>query len=89
MVSHSMYAAWFRARESRLRNSCAEHGVPTKMMNQILFAFEKGSLTSEQKRICEGEIPIRQLDNVVTDLERNELIYQINRMLDEEAYDSA
>jgi hypothetical protein len=90
MMGHSIYAAWFRAREKRLRSLCAHLHIPILLHNQVLIDFDITDISTPGdfvRKIAANtkEIPFRLCAHRMSLPEKNELIYQVNRLLDEEA----
>jgi Fic family protein len=90
MVANSMYAAWFRARELRLRNYCNQIGVPGTAIEQTLIAYdlsrpnENLSAKKLANFVRSREIPLSSVIRSLTKLQQMELSFQIERLLDEE-----
>jgi Fic/DOC family len=90
MVANAMYAAWFRARESRLRAYCEQVGLVGRALEQRLLAYdlepEQTRRRAELAKIVEGrETPLYRLIPTLTSSERTEMAFQIGRLLEEEA----
>jgi hypothetical protein len=90
MISNAMYATWFRAREARLRASCADLGIPLVATNQALVAYDvdptpAGYAATLAKSVERRETPLHVLGKALTREHRIELALQIERLLEEES----
>jgi len=90
MIANAMYAAWFRARELRLRAHCDALGIPAKVTAQALEAYElkpnpTGNAAALAAALASEDNPLHRLKETLTPGERTELAFQVTRMLDEEA----
>jgi hypothetical protein len=87
MIAHSMYAVWFRVREHRLRKLCANLGIPEAQWTQTMIDFDLGTAGSlgSPLAVQTNEYPLKKYLDFMTSVEHNELIFQMIRLLDEEA----
>ena len=94
MLANAMYAAWFRARELRLRRYCETGGLAGPAVAKALVAYDIKSVKTPSNgvlaEIVKGrEMPLHRLVAKVTDAQRTEMSFQIHRLLEEEVSDNA
>lgn len=92
MVANAMYAAWFRARALRLRARCAALGISSTATLQAVEAYDlnrdpgsSGDAARLSDAVAGQEIPLHLLNETLTSDQRTELVFQVDRMLTEEA----
>jgi hypothetical protein len=89
MAANAMYAAWFRAREIRLRARCAALGIPASVITQVLVAYDLGGPQSTEAAaladtVVGEEVSFRSLSERLTVDQRTEFAFQVGVLLEEE-----
>jgi prophage maintenance system killer protein len=89
MVANAMYAAWFRARELRLRAGCAALGIPSSATNDALVAYDvdpapSGFAVTLAKAVGDKDPPFFVLKQSLAVEHQADLFLQVGRLLDEE-----
>jgi hypothetical protein len=89
MIANAMYAAWFRARELRLRACCWARGVPPGDVEQTLVAYDLDPSPSHHAAALveatkDREFPLHAIQQTLTQEQRTELSFQVERLLEEE-----
>lgn len=93
MVANSMYAAWFRGRERRLRKACRDLGIPVERQDDVMEEYDfrdySGGWAGELARSLEPEErPWHTIEPELTLMQRAEFSFQLQRILDEEQEDN-
>ena len=93
MVANSMYAAWFREREQRLRKACTDLGIPVEWHNDVMEEYDlsqhpEGWAGELASLLGSEEQPWHEIAPELTPMQRTEVAFQLQRLLDEEQEDS-
>lgn len=93
MIANSMYAAWFRDRERRLRKACRDLGIPVEQQDDVMveydLRYDPGSRAGDLARSLElEERPWHTIEPELTPMQRSEFSLQLQRILDEEQEDN-
>lgn len=89
MIANTMYAAWFRKRELRLRAVCAGLGIGSTAATQALIAYDSspvlsGDAAALAEAVADKESPLYHVTRTAPTGARAGLAFQVGVLLDEE-----